>query len=178
MITYEDATWTDSPETYEYFGKFQAKHGHDIARPACQRCDRMTCYIVEETTSVREFTEGGTKMDSRERKMRGVKFKRPGLNLLVQIMRPAYFLEDGLAFIVVSECMKCTAQRSGFDCGANEPEQKDHILGRLARLPMTAEERSEYTKIFNAAFIKGAFSKKPTEKKDAARYTPKQGATA
>lgn len=129
MITVNKTTWTDPNETMALHEHFFSVYGKDVAQPACNFCDRVTCYLVE---------------DAPVRKDGAIRPKKKGVSFMIRISRSATLIKDDKTFIPVLMCERCSARSDAHECF----KQGIRVCPDLKSRDMTEMEKIEYRKIF------------------------------
>ena len=149
MIEIAGAKWTTKEETLalvehfhdqEYFKhadpETAAYAGSKITEPKCDKeeggCGGVTCYMVI------DGSDGG-KMN----------------HWWLGLTKSAALRKDGLLYIPIQLCVRCSAARDGWRAGRHQPAARKWGLERISRAPLTEEEKEAYRTVYQRAFEKG-----------------------
>lgn len=138
MISIEGHIFTDPQETHDVYEKLCGEWGknHDqVRKPACDKerggCGKTTCYMV---------------IDEKD---------RYSMKFYSLMLAGNAYPSEGMLYMAVQQCHKCSAAQDGYRCGRRHPMTHDQDLKRIRENPLTAEERAEYINIFERGFKKG-----------------------
>jgi hypothetical protein len=171
MISFNGTTWTEPEETHTYYEKFSELYGAHIQTPACDKCGKVTCYVVEDAHFFDKLNP-----DTKRNEL-AAKPKRAGVATISRGL-PIFAFQDAL-FLLMRICDSCGAFFAGKDCGRDTTDEKT-MLEERARKAFPPQLYEAWQTTFNRGWYAGLkeredLAAKANRSKNASRYAPKKG---